>query len=410
MLSPSMSNASQTVAPYWQVPRLRADRRWLSGVAAAIAAELGVDALWIRLSLGLLTLVGGVGLVLYAVSWLWFAYHARRHPEQQYIPMPKGATPAGRALGVSLVVLGLGLGADRVLSAGIGDATVWPVAVSMFGVLMVWSSGKVDWSAPTELVRAVIGFLLVAVGVVAFVVSNLGLAVAPKALVISTVVLAGVILVVAPWLWRAASQVGEDRLERIRADERARLAAHLHDSVLQTLSLIQSGADDKQTTVNLARRQERELREWLFRGGSRRSGEQHFRAALTELAAEVEELHGVPVEVVVVGDGLVDESVQTSLAATRELIVNAAKHSGAARVDVYGEISSDQLEIFVRDKGAGFDPGRVPPDRRGLADSVIGRVERIGGTVTINSSANGAAGDDRRGTEVALVVPMGQRA
>jgi signal transduction histidine kinase len=307
-------------------------------------------------------------------------------------------------------VLGLGLAADRVLSAGIGERAVWPVAVSMFGVLMVWSSGKVDWSAPTELVRAVMGLLLVAAGVIAFVVSNLGVAVAPKALVISTVVLAGIILVVAPWLWRAASQVGEDRLERIRADERARLAAHLHDSVLQTLSLIQRSADDKQATVNLARRQERELREWLFGGEARRSGEQQFRSALVEMAAEVEDLHGVPVEVVVVGDGSVDETVQAVLAATRELITNAAKHSAAPRIDVYGEIAPDRLEIFVRDKGVGFDPGRVPPDRRGLADSVIGRVERVGGSVAISSSVSRATSDDRRGTEVALVVPLESRA
>jgi signal transduction histidine kinase len=387
-----MSSLSPSGDPYWQVPRLRADRRWLLGVAAAIAAELGVDALWIRLSLVLLTFIGGAGLVLYAFCWLWFAYHARRRPEREYVPVAKGSTPAARALGVSAVVLGVGLAANRVLSTGIGDATVWPVALSMFGVLMVWSSGKVDWAAPAELVRAVLGILLMAVGVIAFVVSNLGLAVAPKALVISTVVLAGVVLVVAPWLWRAASQVGEDRLERIRADERARLAAHLHDSVLQTLSLIQRSADDKQTTVSLARRQERELREWLFGGAQRRPGEQSFRKAIAELAAEVEQLHGVPVEVVVVGDGVVDDTVQTALAATRELVVNAAKHSGAPRVDVYGEMGPEQIEIFVRDKGVGFDRSRVPADRRGLADSVIGRIERIGGSVNITSSANAPAG------------------
>jgi signal transduction histidine kinase len=404
MLKAVTATLSSLAAPYWQVPRLKAQQRWLLGVAAAIAAELGVDALWIRLSLALLSLVGGVGLVLYAFCWLWFTYHARRRPDAAYLPIAKGATPAGRALGVSSVVLGLTLAANRTFAAGIGDATVWPVAVAMFGILMVWSSGKVDWSAPTELVRAVIGLLLVAVGVVAFVVSNLGLSVAPKALVVSTIVLAGVILVVAPWLWRAASQVGEDRLERIRADERARLAAHLHDSVLQTLSLIQRSADDKQATVSLARRQERELREWLFGAGASRTSEQQFRAVLSELAAEVEERHGLPVEVVVVGDGLVDAGVQAALAATRELMVNAAKHSGAPNVDVYGEISPSRLEIFVRDKGAGFDPKRVPSDRRGLADSVIGRIERMGGSVTITSSTSP---DAARGTEVALSLPLG---
>lgn len=389
-------------AQLWQVPRPRADQRWLSGVAAAIAAELGVDALWIRLSFILLTLVGGVGLALYAGFWLWFTYHARQSPGQAYSPVAKGATPAKRAVGVCSIVLGLTLAADRSLSVGIGDSTVWPVALSMFGVLIVWSSGKVDWAAPTELIRAVIGLLLVAVGVLAFLIWNMGVAVAPKALLISTALLAAVILIVAPWLWRAASQVGDERLRRIRADERAQVAAHLHDSVLQTLSLIQRSADDKQATINLARRQERELREWLFGSSAQRSGERPFRAALTELAAEVEELHGLPVEVVVVGDGLLDDDLEMALSATRELMVNAAKHSGAPRVDVYGELGPSQLEIFVRDTGKGFDRSRVPSDRRGLSDSVIGRIERMGGAVTISSSAEG-----ERGTEVIVRVPRG---
>lgn len=400
-----MSDAGSVREPaYWQVPELRRDRRWLLGVAAAVAEELGVDALWIRLSLILLTLVGGGGVALYAFGWLWFTYYARRHPGRVYVAVPKGATPAGRALGASSIVLGLALAADRTHAVGIVQDGVWPVAVSIFGILLVWSSGKVDWSAPAELVRALIGLLLVAVGVIAFAVSSFGLSVAPKALVISTVVLAGVLLVVAPWLWRAASQVGEDRLERIRADERARLAAHLHDSVLQTLSLIQQSADDKQRTVQLARRQERELREWLFGPkASERAEQQQFRAALGDIAAEVEERYRVPVEVVVVGDGLVDERAQAALDATRELMVNAAKHSGAPRVDVYGELGPERLEVFVRDQGRGFDPARVPPDRRGLADSVIGRVERVGGSVTIVSGAAELAG---KGTEVALSVPL----
>lgn len=396
-------NTTTSPGPLWQVPRVRADQRWLGGVAAAIAVEVGVDASWIRLAFVLLTLVGGVGLALYAACWLWFTYQARRRPAQAYVPVPKGATPARRAVGVCAVVLGLTLAADRALSTRLLDTTVWPVAVSVFGILLVWSSGKVDWAAPSELIRAVIGLLLVAVGVIAFIVSNLGLSVAPQALVISTVLLSGVILIVAPWLWRAASQVGEERLKRIRADERAQLAAHLHDSVLQTLSLIQRSADDKQATINLARRQERELREWLFGSTSRHGGQKQFRAALVELAAEVEELHGLPVEVVVVGDGLVDDAMQTALFATRELMVNAAKHSGAPRVDVYGELGRDKLEIFVRDTGRGFDPRSVPPDRRGLADSVIGRMERMGGSVTISTS-----GEVGRGTEVALSIPRGE--
>jgi signal transduction histidine kinase len=382
---------------YWQVPRLRSDQRWLAGVAAAIAGEIGLSALWIRLVFVLLTLSGGAGLALYAGAWLWFTYYARRHPGVTYLPVPKAANPARRALGVALVAAGLLWLSRRWLASGVGDAALWPVAVASFGMLLAWSSGKVDWSAPHELLRAAGGLLLVAAGVIAFIVLNFSLAVAPKALLIATAVLSGVVLIVAPWLWRAASQVSEERLKRTRADERAELAAHLHDSVLQTLSLIQRHADDKQATVNLARRQERELRDWLY-ARSEPGAARSFRAALSELGAEVEQRHGTTVEVVVVGDAPLDERLQSALAAAREALVNAARHSAAPRVDVYGELTPERLEIFVRDTGRGFERQHVPADRRGLRESVLGRMERAGGSASIVSAPG-------QGCEVALVLP-----
>jgi len=274
---------------------------------------------------------------------------------------------------------------------------LWPVAVASFGMLLAWSSGKVDWSAPHELLRAAGGLLLVAAGVISFIVLNFSLSVAPQALLIATAVLSAVVLIVAPWLWRAASQVSHERLERTRADERAELAAHLHDSVLQTLSLIQRHADDKQATVNLARRQERELREWLY-GRSQPGAERSFRAALLQLGGEVEQLHGSTLEVVVVGDAPLDERLQSALAAAREAMVNAARHSGAPRVDVYGELTPERLEIFVRDTGRGFDRQQVPEDRRGLRESVIRRMERAGGSASIVSAPG-------QGCEVAIILP-----
>ncbi|MEO8184195.1 MAG: PspC domain-containing protein [Deltaproteobacteria bacterium] len=399
---------------YWQVPRLRPDQRWLGGVAAALASEIGVGALWIRLVFVLLTLSGGAGLVLYASAWLWFTYYARRHPSARYVPVPKAENPARRALGVVLVVLGLLWLSRHFLPSGVGGAALWPVSVASFGMLLAWSSGKVDWSAPYELMRAAGGLLLVAAGVIGFIALNFSLSVAPQALLIATAVLSTVVLIVAPWLWRAASQVREERIERTRADERAELAAHLHDSVLQTLSLILRNADDKQATVNLARRQERELREWLYgrsrgalRGANIERGAKTERAetrrslrdALLELGAEVEELHAIPVEVVVVGDGPLDERRESALAAAREALVNAARHSGAPRVDVYGELSAERLEIFVRDTGQGFDRSQVPDDRRGLSDSVLGRMERAGGSASIVSAPG-------QGCEVALLLPL----
>jgi signal transduction histidine kinase len=384
--------------PYWQVPRLRADQRWLAGVAAAIAAEIGVGALWIRLVFALLTLSGGIGLAAYALCWLWFTYHARSQAQSEYVPVPKGADPARRALGVGLIAAGLLALSRRWLPSSVDDTALWPVAVASFGMLLAWSSGKVDWSAPYELMRAAGGLLLVAAGVIGFIVLNFSVGVAPRALLIATAVLSGVVLIVAPWLWRAASQVSRERLERTRADERAELAAHLHDSVLQTLSLIQRNADDKQATIQLARRQERELREWLY-GRSAAGSERSLRAALTRLGAEVEELHGVPVEVVVVGDAPIDERVQSALGAAREALMNAARHSGAPRVDVYGEVEGPLLEIFVRDKGRGFDEQQVPEDRRGLRESVRGRMARAGGSASVSSTPG-------QGCEVALALPL----
>jgi signal transduction histidine kinase len=273
-------------------------------------------------------------------------------------------------------------------------------------MLLAWSSGKVDWAAPFELLRAVGGLALAAAGVIGFIALNFGAAAAPKALLVGTAVLSGVVLVVAPWLWRAASQVSEARLERLRANERAEVAAHLHDSVLQTLCLIQRSAGDRAATISLARRQERELRDWLFgkAGGKSSDGQGavgpagDFRAALAELASQVEEMHGVPVEVVVVGEAAVDERLATTLSAAREALVNAAKHSGAARIDVYAELGATAVELFVRDTGRGFDGGSVPSDRRGVSESIVGRMQRAGGQASISSRPGS-------GTEVALTMP-----
>lgn len=391
--------APSAAPPLWQMPRLRARERWLAGVASAIAVELGVPPVLIRIAFVLLTLSGGVGFALYAAAWLSFTYHERRHPGQPYHPVPKGRSPRHRLIGVAAIVLGVVLFSKRALAIGVGDAALWPVAMSVFGMLLAWSSGKVDFAAPFELLRAVGGLVLVAAGVIGFIALNFGASAAPKALLIATAVLSLVVLVVAPWLWRAASQMSDARQERLRQTERAEVAAHLHDSVLQTLSLIQRSAGDRSATLGLARRQERELREWLF-GATGPGKQRDFRAALSALAGEVESLHGVPIEVVIVGDAALDEGLGAALAAAREAMVNAAKHSGAARVDVYAELGPSVLELFVRDTGSGFDPLAVSNDRRGVRESIEGRMARAGGHANVRSASG-------QGTEVALVLPRG---
>jgi signal transduction histidine kinase len=186
----------------------------------------------------------------------------------------------------------------------------------------------------------------------------------------------------------------EERAERIRSQERAEVAAHLHDSVLQTLALVQR-SDDPQQVAALARRQERELRAWL---AGRPAGQAaRLAPALEAAAADVEDNHGVPVEVVVVGDRELDQAVEAVVAAAREAMTNAAKFGNGSTVDVYAECTDDALRVFVRDRGPGFDPADVPADRRGVRESIVGRMERHGGRARISSVPEG-------GTEVELVL------
>jgi signal transduction histidine kinase len=208
--------------------------------------------------------------------------------------------------------------------------------------------------------------------------------------------LAGTALAFGPWLAHMGQQLGDERRERIRSEERAAMAAHLHDSVLQTLALIQRNAQDSRRTVILARRQERELRDWLY--GSPLRGSLTLQGALAGMAAEIEDLHDVKVELVVVGDQPANERTRTLVAVTREAAVNAAKHAGVDEVSVYAEVAQDGLHSYVRDRGKGFDLDSVPGDRRGLAHSVRGRMSRAGGSAEIDSTLG-------EGTEVRLFLP-----
>ncbi len=206
----------------------------------------------------------------------------------------------------------------------------------------------------------------------------------------------GFMLVFGHWVWNMASDLAAERRDRIRSEERADMAAHLHDSVLQTLALIQR-SDDARRMVTLARAQERELRSWLYGSGEGNAADS-FTAALTAAAARIEGDHDIPVDVVTVGDAATDEDLSALVAAAGEALMNAAKHSGADRVSVYAELTDDAVDVWVSDQGSGFDPAAVPPDRRGIADSIRGRVGRHGGSVEIVSSP-------ADGTEVHLMMP-----
>ena len=172
------------------------------------------------------------------------------------------------------------------------------------------------------------------------------------------------------------------------------MAARVHDSVLQTLTLIQRRADDPVEVARLARAEERALRSWLYApvgpSGS-------LAVALAGIAASTEADYDVRIELVTVGDLMVDDRVAALVAATKEAVVNAAKHAGAPAT-VYAEVTEAEVEVNVKDRGRGFDPGEVGPDRHGLAESIVARVDSVGGRASVRSVPG-------EGTEVRLVLP-----
>jgi signal transduction histidine kinase len=211
------------------------------------------------------------------------------------------------------------------------------------------------------------------------------------------IVLVGVTLIFGTSWFGLLSSLREERNERVRSQERAEMAAHLHDSVLQTLALIQKRAGDDREVATLARRQERELRDWLSGRTPAAGGPQTVAAALRAMAADVEITHAVTVEVVTVGDAPLDDRLRALVAAAREAAVNAAKFAGTGAVDVFAEADGDRVEVFVRDRGAGFALESVDPQRRGLRESVVGRMQRHGGAATVRTAPG-------EGTEVELTM------
>lgn len=328
--------------------------------------------------------------------------------------------------GLGLLVLS-GLLVLRALGFWPGDAIVWPLLAAAAGALLIWrqSSGMAPparLEAPIEALReerpvrrpaakpavpATLGrigagaALVVGAGLL-FLWTNGALDRVGNAVLPVIVVLVALALILAPLWWRLLRGLAAERGERLRSQERTALAAHLHDSVLQTLALIQRRARDPREVASLARRQERDLRDWLAQRPEAARGTSLARA-LEAVAAEIEADRGALVEVVVVGERSLDEAGEAVVAAAREAILNAAKFAADSPVSVFAELSPEQVQIFIRDRGPGFDPSRVPPHRRGLRDSVAGRMERYGGRATVRSAPG-------QGTEVELSLRRGDRA
>ncbi len=447
------------VTPTGRAASLRHLRRdpengMVAGVCEGLGRRLDIDPLLLRIVFGATTLASGLGLVAYVLAWMLVPAEAKADAA----PVSADALRTRRnrraalevALGVGCLVVALLL-TFREVGLPFSDALTWPFVLVAAGGALIWrqSVGRPgatrsdlrspaaptvsrpagagagagagaaraagssvapllldDPSAesrPAIISRIGIGVTLVIAAAIVFLQITGALAAATDVALAAIVVAIALVVIFAPFFVRLATSLSLERAERIRSQERAEVAAHLHDSVLQTLALVQKRADDPREVAALARRQERELRTWLSGAPEHPAGERWLAAALQAAAQEVEEARGVAIDVVAVGDAPLDRDGEALVAAAREAMLNAAKFAGdAGAVAVYAEAGDERLEVFVRDRGPGFDPAAVPADRRGVRESIVGRMERHGGRAEIHAAPGGG------GTEVELVLERGR--
>jgi signal transduction histidine kinase len=391
---------------------------WLGGVCAGLADHLRWSPLVLRVLFVGLAATGLVGVVLYLVLWLVMP----RSTAEAQAPGIEAATRTGMrqvAAGLRPVDYGVA-GALGLLGIGllwIVQTSPWAVdpllltagLLASGGLGLIWwqadqastrevrRAGLRRWLAPLVVHRSTIAAIalgLVAIG------TAIGLAVMQqqhlgevgRLLLVLGLAVAGIGLAALPWVLRVRQALAQAREDKLLSDARADMAAHLHDSVLQTLALIQRQAQDPRAVVRLARRQERDLRQWLY---GETTDESSLTRALGAVAEDVEADHGIDVDLVTVGDCPLTGEVTAVVRAAREAMVNAARHAGVQRVDVYAEVDDDQVSVYVRDRGVGFDPAGIDTDRMGVRGSIVERVKRAGGRAIIRSSPG-------EGTEVRL--------
>ncbi len=383
--------------------------RLIAGVAGGIAERLGVDATIIRLAFVVLALAGGFGLVAYLLGWLIGSERLAGESVGESVEVQRRAG-ARVVISIAMVVTGTLL-LLREIGLWFGDALVWSIGLAAFGSAIIWMRGDeagrarfarlasrltaADALAGRSKGRVAAGAVLVVAGMITFLVANTSLRSIGNVAFAVVVTVAGLGLILGPWIYGLFNQLATERRERIRSEERAEVAAHLHDSALQTFAMIQR-AQSPQEMVTLARVQERELRAWLY--GREGNGADTLSRAVDEMAGRVERLHRVAVETVVVGEASMDDRLRALVDALGEATTNAAKHSGAGSVSVYVEASESSVTAYVRDEGSGFDASSLPLDRHGIAESIVGRMQRNGGTAVVTSEPSS-------GTEVRLVIP-----
>jgi signal transduction histidine kinase/phage shock protein PspC (stress-responsive transcriptional regulator) len=403
------------------------DGRWLGGVARGLAGHLGLPVIWVRLVFVGLFMADGLGALLYAAFWFFVPLGIGGVGGQR--PPSVAAGPDGRRRLVTrkpdkgqivalllMVVVAMVFVGNVNLGSG-AKAYLLPAVLVGAGVALVWrqadNARRARWveagrrRRTLTLLRAGAGVLLVTAGVSGIFVLQGSAAHLGSVLQAALAVLVGITLLAGPYLVRMTQDLSEERLMRIRAQERAEVAAHVHDSVLHTLTLIQRNAENASEVRRLARAQERDLRTWLYKPEGTGKDEEDEPTTLAEAvrrnAAEVEDKHGVPLEVVVVGDCPLDERLTAQMQAAREAMVNAAKYGGeGGAVQVYAEVEGRTVFVSVRDRGPGFDFDSIPADRMGVRESIIGRMERNGGTARLRAVPGG-------GTEVELEMERAEK-
>lgn len=373
------------------IPARSADDQVVGGVCAGLAQAVNLDPILVRLAF-LVMAVSGPGIPLYALAWVAM-------PERP--PDRDGEDPASpvefrRGAGLILIVLGVVLGL-RELGLTPPDDVILPVLLVGAGVgLVLWQvQPQIEftrWAAA----RIAAGIAVVGTGIAAFIAGNISFSAVRDGLFGIILVIGGLALLVGPWIAVLLRDRTNERRQRLQADARADVAAHLHDSVLQTLALIQRTDDPREMTA-LARQQERELRRWLY-ADDVDPDEWTLKNAVDRVAGVVEDRHDVDVEAIVVGDVPVDPVVEALVGAVGEAATNAAKWSGCPSVSVFIEVADGEVQAFVRDTGVGFDPDAIAEDRLGVRESIHGRMERVGGTAEIITAPG-------EGTEVRLAVP-----
>lgn len=399
------------------IPRLQRRRGGsvVGGVATGISDHLRVPVLAVRVTFALMAVIAGAGVLAYALLWIFLPPGPDRAAvENENSPVERRQAIGVAALGIALMIGATALGISHVVGWVLG-----PLGLAVLGGAFIWREAddarRARWRktaagivGPTRGTawRVGGGAALVVGGLSVFALGQLDFTAVRSALIAVLLTLVGVAIITVPWWIRLGRDLTSERQGRIRERERAEIAAHLHDSVLQTLALIQRQAGDSREVARLARGQERELRTWLYgpagyaaAGTEGAAAETTFAAALAAAAGEVEDTYAVAVAPVVVGDTVMNPHLAALVAAARESMVNAAKHSGVGDISVYAEMENDSASVFVRDRGRGFDVGAIPADRRGLVESVRGRMERHGGKAAVRSTPG-------EGTEVELQMPI----